>query len=370
MEVREFTNKFIRPASKIMEENQCISRELISQFAEKGFLGVTLPKKYGGMELDSLTYGLFIEEIGKACCAMRTLVTVQTSLIGETISKYGNEEQKELWLPEIISGKKIGAFALTEPEIGSDAKNIETKYIKNSDQFIINGKKKWISFGEIADFYVVIANCEGVKTAFLVDRESEGIQVSPIKGMLAGRATHIAEIQFNNVKVTRDRILGEEGAGFSFIVSAALDSGRYCVAWGAMGIAQEALECMVRYSRNRKQFNQKLHSHQLIQGIIGDAVTEIHAARAFCLHAGQLREQNHLESTSETSMAKYFTSKMAMKIAQDAVQLYGGNGCYSEFPVERLFREAKILEIIEGSSQIQQILASQYALRKYYTKST
>ena len=203
-------------------------------------------------------------------------------------------------------------------------------------------------------------------TAFLVDRECEGITTTPIRGLLASRAAHIAEIEFNNVKVPKENILGKEGNGFTYIVNTALHFGRYSVAWGGLAIAQESLEAMVAYSRNRKQFGEKIYTFQLIQGMIGDAVTKIHAARALCLNAGKLRKEKHNDAVLETTIAKYFTSTIANQISSDAVQMHGGNGCYNKYPVERLFREAKILEIVEGTSQIQQQIIASFGLRRYF----
>jgi hypothetical protein len=264
------------------------------------------------------------------------------------------------------SGEKIGVFALSEPDFGSDARGIQTSYEKRGSRFILDGRKKWISFGDIADFFVVIAAGEQGITAFIVERDFAGVRSKPIKGMLAGRASHIAELSFKSVEVPEKNILGRLGAGFSYIVGSALDHGRYCVAWGGVAIAQEALEAMVRYARERNQFGKKIYHFQLIQGIIGDTVTRTHAARALCLKAGELRRDKDPHAITETTIAKYFASKVAMEAARDAVQIHGANGCTTRFPAERLYREAKILEIIEGTNQIQQELIAKYGLRRYF----
>ncbi len=229
-------------------------------------------------------------------------------------------------------------------------------------------KKKWISFGDIADFYIVVASNGNKVSAFIVERNNGGVTSTPMKGLLAGKAAHIAEIDFCNAEVPEENVLGGIGNGFSFIVNNALDHGRYSIAWAGVAIAQAALEEMVTYARKREQFGKKLHNFQIIKGIIADAATEIHAARSLCINAGTSRRDKKEDATILTTMAKYFSSKVAMKVTIDAIQVHGGNGCYNKYPVERLFREAKILEIIEGTSQIQQELISHYSLKKYFRR--
>jgi alkylation response protein AidB-like acyl-CoA dehydrogenase len=287
-------------------------------------------------------------------------------LVGESLLKWGSNDQKKKWLFPMASGKKISAFALSEPEIGSDASKVQTSYVESGNKFIINGKKKWISFGDIADIFLVIASNKGIITAFILERDFSGIKTKKMQGLLAGKASHIAEIIFDNVEVPKENVLGKIGAGFSFITNTALDHGRYSIAWAGVAIAQAAIEEMVMYSRTRNQFGKKLHEFQLIRGKIADSITNVNAARALCLKAGELRKNNDDEAEIYTTMAKHFSSKIAMSVAAEAVQIHGGNGCYDKFPVERLFREAKILEIIEGTTEIQQEIISAYGLRKYY----
>lgn len=366
-EARLFAEKEIAPYASKFEIEEAIPQYLIDKLALKGYLAASIPQQYGGLGLDAVYYGLFTEEIGKACCSTRSLITVHDSLVGETILRWGTEEQKNKWLPLLATGKIISAFCLTEPDIGTDASNIQTTYIKSDNKVIINGKKRWITFGDKADLFLVVArNDKGIST-FLVER-NHGIKTQRISGMLAGRAAFIADVELDNVEIPEGNLLGKEGTGFAYVVNTALDHGRYSIAWSGVAIAQAALEEMVTYSRKREQFGQKIHNFQLIRGMIGDAITKIHAARALCLRAGEMRVVNHQDALIETSIAKYFSSKIAMEIAIDAVQVHGGNGCCNKYPVERLFREAKILEIIEGTSQVQQEIISKYGLRRYYRK--
>lgn len=368
-EARDFANLEIRPLSNEFEKNEGISREVINKLAAKRYLAASFPAQYGGLELDPVYYGLFNEEIGKACPSTRSLLTVHTSLVGETLLRWGNESQKDKWIPLMAKGEVIAAFALSEPLIGSDAKNIQTSFIKNGDKFVINGTKKWITFGHLADIFIVIAAADnGRSTAFLVQRQFPGVKTSPVKGLMAGRASYIAEIELNNVEVPAENVIGKVDYGFEYVVSTALDHGRYSVAWAGVSIAQEALEAMVTYSRTRKQFGEKIRSFQLIRGMIGDAVTKVHAARSICLRAGELRKHKDPDYMTETTIAKYFTSKVAVEVANDALQVHGANGFTDNYVVERLYREAKVLEIIEGSSQIQQEIIASYGLKKYYQR--
>ncbi|MCP4396319.1 MAG: acyl-CoA dehydrogenase [bacterium] len=369
-DVKQFVDTEVRPFAAEFEANEALPRELIDKMAAKGYLAATFPEEYGGLALDPIYYGLLTEEIGKGCSSTRGLLTVHTSLVGETLLRWGTDEQKNRWLPLMAKGQKLAAFALTEPDVGTDAKSVQTSYRQEGERFIINGSKKWISFGDIADIFLIVASQEGKVTAFLVERECEGLKTSPIKGLLAGRAAHIAEIELHDVAVPEESIVGKRGSGFEYVVATALDHGRYSIAWAGTALCQAAIEAMVTYSRKRSQFGQKIYNFQLIKGMIADAITQTHAARALCLRAGELRKIHHEDALIETTAAKYFTSKAAMKIATDAVQIHGGNGCYNAYPVERLFREAKVLEIIEGTSQVQQEMLSRYGLRKYYRASS
>jgi alkylation response protein AidB-like acyl-CoA dehydrogenase len=364
-QAKVFAEKEIRPYAGEWDDKEALPKSLVKRLAEKKFLTASIPTKYGGLGLDPLHYGRFVEQIGKACSSTRTLITVHGSLVGETILRWGTQEQKDRWLGEMSSGNKIGAFALSEPDVGSDAQNIQTAYNKKGRCFILDGRKKWISFGQIADFFLTIATGEQGTTAFLVERDFDGVRIKPIKGLLAARASHVAEVSLTSVAVPEENMVGRLGTGFSYIAGTALDHGRYCVAWGGLAIAQEALEAMVRYARERSQFDRKIYSFQLIRGMIGDAVAKTHAARALCEKAGEMRKSDNPEAITQTAIAKYFASTVAMDVAADAVQIHGAAGCTNLFPVERLYREAKILEIIEGTSQIQQELIANFGLRHY-----
>lgn len=365
----KFAEKDLKPFAASFDEKGVLKKSLIQKLSKKGYLGATFPESLGGLELDQVNYGLLTEELGKACNNTRSLLTVQVSLVGESIIKWGSKEQINRWIPEMIKGSKIAAFALTEPNHGSDAHSIETIYIKDGNNFILNGYKKWISFAAIADIFLVFARNNESITAFIVDKEMQGVSIRPMTGLLGSRASHVAEIELNNVRVPTENVIGEIGSGFKDVATFALDNGRYSVAWAGVSLSQAALEAMVSYSRNRSQFGEKLRSFQMIKQLIGDGVTNTHAARALCLKAGKSRDQKDSNAQIETSIAKYFCSKVATEVTSNALQVHGGNGCYNKFPVERYFRDAKILEIIEGTSQIQAQIIASYGIQNYFIRN-
>jgi alkylation response protein AidB-like acyl-CoA dehydrogenase len=366
-EVTKFAHDRLRKETGRFDEEEGIPISLIHELGKKGYLGASLPKEYGGMGLDPVMFGLFLEQVGKACSTVRTLLTVHTSIVGQTLLRWGKPGQKKHWLPKLASGEAIGAFALSEPAAGSDARGTTTSYRKEGEKYIISGRKKWISFGDIADVLLLIAASEEHgTTAFLVERDMKGVKTVPIKGMMAGRATYMADIFLDNVEVPAENMVGKEGAGFDYIVNTALDHGRYSVAWAGVAIAQEALDAMVSYAHSREQYGKKIAEFQLVQRMIADAITQASAARTFCLRAGELRKEQSPDALAATAMAKYFCSGVAVKVTNDAVQVHGANGFSPDYAVERLYREAKALEIIEGSSEIQQQLIAKLCSRDYF----
>ena len=363
---RAFVKAEIAPYVCSFETQQAIPKALIKKMAKHGFLTPTMPLELGGLALDPVYYGSFLEIFGKVCMGSRSLLTVHNSLVSEVLLRFGTETQKTQWLGKLISGEMIGAFALSEPDVGSDSKNLHTTWRKDGNAYVIDGVKKWITLGGLADLFIVIAQNNGHQTAFLIEVKYKGIKVKKIQGLMAAKTTFLSEIHFNKVVVTDENILGKLNSAHHYVVSMALDHGRYDIAWAGVAIAQAALEAMVLYSRKRSQFSKKLREFQLIRGIIADAVTKVHAARAICIRAGELRRMKDDRAIIETTIAKYFSSKVAVEVANDAVQVHGGNGFIDQYPVERLYREAKVLEIIEGTSQIQQEIIANYGLSAYW----
>ncbi|MEH2030407.1 MAG: acyl-CoA dehydrogenase family protein [Nostoc sp.] len=361
---RAFVNEEICPSAGEWDRKEFTPPELIKKIAECGFLAAILPQEYGGKGMDMITYGILNEEIGRGCSSVRSLLTVH-NMVAYALCKWGNKSQKEYWLPKFASGEIIAAFALSEPHVGSDAKSVETTATLAGDAYILNGQKKWITYGQIADVFLIFAKCEGKPTAFLVAKNSPGLSVKPMSGILGVRASMSAELLFNNCHVSSENLVGKLGFGFSYIASSALDYGRYSVASGCVGIAQACLEACIKYTNERKQFGVYLKEHQLIRQMITQMITKVKAARLLCYQAGYLKDINDPNSITETAIAKYFASTVATKIANDAVQIHGGNGCSSEYPVERYLRDSKIMEIIEGSTQIQEITIAESGYQDY-----
>lgn len=361
-EFREFIKTELLDQANGYDKEGFIPQSLIDKLATAGYLGATLPVEYGGRGMDQLSYGILNEEIGRACSSTRSLITVHSSLTAETILRWGTKEQKDKWLPLLASGKKIAAFGLSEPETGSDAQNITTAYVETDKGFVINGVKKWITFGQIADVFVIIAKNEKGISAFLIDRETPGLEVKPLSGILGTRASMLAEIHLINCEVPKENLLGKKELGFMQIVNTALDNGRYSVACGSLGIARACLEDSIKYSKSRKQFGSLLKEHQLIKQKIANMITEVKAATLLCYNAGYLRDKKDPDAFIQTSVAKYFASVTANRAASEAVQLHGALGCHDSLSVQRYFRDAKVMEIIEGSSEIQQIMIANQGL--------
>jgi alkylation response protein AidB-like acyl-CoA dehydrogenase len=364
-EAAEFARTVLAPRARENDEKGVFPPDVLSQMRERGYLGATLPQEHGGLGLDPVAYGLLVAAIEKGDCSASRLLTVHLALVAEAILKCGSENQIRKWIPRIARGETICAFGLTEPEYGSDAAGIQTAYTVHGNDFRINGRKRWITFSGIADLLLVMARNGDAVSAFLVERDSEGVTIEPQKGLMAGRACHICEIVLNDVVVGKEHLIGQAGQGFTYVANTALDHGRYSIAWGGVGLAEAALDAMVTYARKRKQFGQNIGSFQLIREMIAEAVVGVYAATSLCWRAGEMRRSAASEAIIETTIAKHFSAGVAFRIACDAVQVHGGNGCSSEYPVERYMREAKVLEIIEGTSQIQQMVISMHGLRRF-----
>lgn len=350
-EVRAFVESEIAPHAGQWDREESTPRALINQLAERGWLGSMVPAEHGGKGLDMISYGVLTEEIGRGCSSIRSLLTVH-DMVCRGILRWGSSPQKESWLPRLARGEILGAFALSEPNAGSDAMGIETTAVEMDGGFALDGSKKWITYGQIADLFLLFAKLDGKPTAFLVERETPGLTVTPLRGILGTRASMLAELKLEGARTSS--MVGRPGFGVSHVMGAALDQGRYSVACGSVGIAQACLEASLAYARERQQFGQPLFEHQLVRAMLSDMTANVRAARLLCMRAGWLRDTGDPGAIAETSVAKYFASTIANRAAADAVQIHGGNGCHDDFPVSRWFRDAKVMEIIEGSTQIQQ----------------
>lgn len=362
-EVRAFTEAEIKPYAEQWDQEEAISEDIIRKMAQKGYLGMTVPVEFGGLGLDSTHYAILNEELGRTCSSVRSLVTVHSSLVSETMARWGTKDQKSHWLPLLTSGKVIAAYALSEPEVGSDAKSVQSSYREEDDSYVLNGVKKWITFGARADLFVAVArNGEHVST-FLVESKTPGVEIVPIKGVLGTSASMLAEIRMNEVKIPKQNLFGMKGMGFIQITNTALDNGRFSVATGALGIALASLEYSISYANIRHTFGVPIGDHQLIKKKIADMTVAVKSARLLCYHAATVRDRKDPSTYVHTTLAKYHASQAATMAATEAVQIHGAAGCISTHPVQRLFRDARIMEIIEGTSEIQQLLLSNYALK-------
>ncbi len=356
---RDFTDREIVPRARENDRNERFDTELVQEIAEMGYLGAIVPEEYGGRGLDYRSYGLIVEEIGRGDSAMRTVVSVVTSLVCSSIVRWGDEEQKRRWLPQLCSGEALGCFGLTEPDTGSDAANLKTRAERVDGGWRISGQKQWISLGNYAGLALVFAQTDpelkhrGI-ACFLVPTDAEGFSSSEIHGKLGLRGSDTAELSLDGVEVPADGLLGEVGDGFKIAMSA-LDSGRYSVAAGCVGICQGCVEASVAYAKERRQFDRPIASFQLVQEMLADMAVQTEAARGLVWRAGWLKDTGR-PSTTETSIAKLYATEAAVRCADTAIQVHGGSGYVDDYPVERYLRDARVTTLYEGTSQIQKLI--------------
>jgi alkylation response protein AidB-like acyl-CoA dehydrogenase len=356
---REFTDREIVERSRENARNHHFDLEIVKKLAEQGYLGAIVPQQYGGAGLDYVSYGLVVEEIGRGDSAVRTVISVQTSLVCSAILKWGTEEQKTRYLPKLCSGEWLGCFGLTEPDTGSDAANQRTRATKTDAGWLINGAKMWISMGDYARLALVFAQTDpalGHKGigCFLVDTDQAGFKPQPIEHKMGLHASDTASIALEDVEVAEDGLLGQIGDGFRVAMSA-LDSGRYSVAAGCVGICQGCVEESVSYAKEREQFGRPIASFQLIQAMIADMVLKTEASRMLVYRAGWLKDKGR-PNTLETSVAKLHATEAAVECANTAIQVHGGAGYVDDHPVERYFRDVRVTTLYEGTSQIQKLI--------------
>lgn len=363
--VRAFAEREIAPKAAENDRACRFDWDIAKKIFHEGFLGCPIPEKYGGLGQDYISYGLMTEEINRICSSTRTLFSVQTSLVALTILRWGTEEQKQKYLPGLCNGEIIGCYGLTEPDAGSDAGNQQTRAKKDGNDYLLSGQKIWISCGTIATVAIIFATVDpalkhkGI-SCFIVDTKTPGFSAQAIKGKLGLRASDTASLFLDNVRVPEGNILGRVGEGFKVAMSA-LDNGRFSVAAGATGLVQACIDASTQYAMQRKTFGKPIGEHQQVQAMIADMVTECEAGRLLYLRAASLKDKG-VRNTRETSLAKYFCGEAANKAAHNAVQIFGGYGYSDEYPVERYFRDAKVLNIYEGTREIQRLIIAQDAL--------
>jgi butyryl-CoA dehydrogenase len=356
---RAFTDNEVVERARENDRNEHFDLELVRKIADQGYLGAIVPQEYGGAGLDYLSYGLIVEEIGRGDSAMRTVVSVQTSLVCSGIVRWGTEEQKRRYLPKLCTGEWLGCFGLTEPDTGSDAANQRTRARKTEGGWVINGAKMWISMGNVAELALIFAQTDPEKghkglACFLVETDQPGFQPQPIHHKLGLRGSDTAAISLNDVEVSDDQMLGQVGDGFKVAMSN-LDSGRYSVAAGCVGICQGCVDASVDYAKERLQFGRPIASFQMVQGMLADMKVETDAARMLVWRAGYLKDQGK-PNTTETSIAKLYATEAANRCATTAIQVFGGAGYVDDHPVERYFRDVRVTTLYEGTSQIQKLI--------------
>jgi len=364
---REFARQELEPRAQALDETMEFPRDAIQKMAQLGFMGISIPKEYGGAGLDTISYTLIIEELAKACASTAIIVAVHNSVCAYPIHLLGTEKQKQNYLIPLAQGKKLGAFALTEPNAGSDPASMETTAELKGKHYVLNGTKIFITSGSSADIVIVMASTDRAKrsrgiTSFIVEKGTKGFYVGTKENKLGIRGSDTCELIFENCAVPAENVLGSPGDG---LVSAltTLDTGRIGVGAQALGVAQGAMEESIKYSMERKQFGRPIGDFQAIQWMIADMATEIAAARFLVQRAAWLKDQGK-PFTLESSMAKLYASEVAMRAATKAIQIHGGYGCMKDYKVERYFRDAKVIEIYEGTSEIQRLIIARNVIGK------
>jgi butyryl-CoA dehydrogenase len=356
---RDFTQREIIPIANDNARRHHYDAELVAKIAAQGYLGAIVPEEYGGAGLDYLTYGQVVEQVGAGDSAMRTVISVQTSLVCSSILRFGTEEQKHHYLPKLCSGEWIGCFGLTEPDTGSDAGNQRTKAVKVDGGWQINGAKMWISMGNVADVAMIFAQTDPEKGSkglgcFLVDTTQDGFQPTEIHGKMGLHGSDTAAISLDDVFCPDDAVLGDIGKGLNIALSS-LESGRYSVASGCVGICQAALDHSIQYAQERQQFGRPIASFQLVQAMLAEMKLRTDAARMLTWRSGWLKDC-HQPNTLETSVAKLYATEAAQWVTNEAIQVHGGSGYVDDFPVERMFRDSRVTTLYEGTSQIQKLI--------------
>jgi alkylation response protein AidB-like acyl-CoA dehydrogenase len=362
---RDFANDVLKPGVIDRDEHQKFPTEEIKQMGELGFMGMMVDPKYGGGGMDCVSYVLAMEEISKIDASCSVVMSVNNSLVCWGLETFGTEEQKQKYLIPLAKGEIIGGFCLSEPEAGSDATSQKTTAIDKGDHYLVNGTKNWITNGNSASVFLVIAQTDISKghkgiNALIIEKGAPGFVVGPKENKLGIRGSDTHSLMFTDVKVPKENRIGEDGFGFKFAMQV-LSGGRIGIASQALGIASGAYELALAYSKERKAFGKTINQHQIIQFKLADMATEIEAARLLCIKAAWMKDQ-HMNFDTASAMAKVFASKVAMETTVEAVQIHGGYGFVKEYHVERLMRDAKITQIYEGTTEVQKIVISRALL--------
>ncbi|MEE1803260.1 MULTISPECIES: acyl-CoA dehydrogenase family protein [unclassified Streptomyces] len=362
-EVRAFVDTEIVPYADTWDQDERLPAPLPARMGELGLWAPFLPPDAGGSGARWSALGLLHEEIGRGCSSVRSFLTVHT-MVTWTVHRWGSDAQRDRWLPRLATGELLGAFCLTEPDSGSDAAAPGTVATPAGSGWVINGEKKWMTAGQAAGLLLVFAQTETGMSAFLVDAGAPGVEITPIRGVMGTRASMLATIVLRDVRVGPDALIGPPGWAAGTVMTGALDLGRYSVACGSVGVVQACLDACVAYTSERRVRDGLLSELQLIRRKISDMVVNVRAARLLCAEAGRLKDADDPATIMATWVAKYHASTAATAAASDAVQIHGANGFTADYPAARLFRDSKVAEIIEGSTELQQITIAGEAYRE------
>ena len=371
----EFSEKEVKPLAQEVDETEKFPRETVEKMAKAGFLGIPVPKELGGQGCDVLTYAMCVEELSKVCGTTGVIVSAHTSLCVDPIVTFGTPEQKAKYVPDLASGKKLGAFGLTEPGAGTDAQGQQTKAVLDGDEWVLNGSKCFITNGKEADVYIVIAVTGTVEkrgklmkeiSAFIVEKGTPGFTFGTKEKKMGIRGSSTYELIFQDCRIPKDALLGQKGKGFN-IAMHTLDGGRIGIAAQALGLAEGALERTIAYVQERKQFGRAIGAFQNTQFQLADMATKVEAAKMLVYKAARAKDQYNADGKTsysvEAAMAKLYAAEVAMEVTTKAVQLHGGYGYIREYDVERMMRDAKITEIYEGTSEVQRMVISANLLK-------
>jgi alkylation response protein AidB-like acyl-CoA dehydrogenase len=354
-EFREFVARHVAPFAAEWDRTEKVPGAMVKLIADAGFLGSMLPVKFGGQGWDTVTFGLLNEAFGRASVALTDLLTVQ-AMVSMSLLKWGSDEQKSRWLPPLARGEIIGAFALTEPGGGSDLQSLQTRFTESDGSYRLSGQKTWISYGQTADVFLVIGCVGSLPLACLVPRESDGVKIEPISGMLGYRAAGLARITFTDVGIPAANVIGKPGVALSYIAPVGLQYGRISTACSALGLLRGCFEEATARAAARKAGSGTVGDLGMIRSMLARMGTDLHAAALLCLAACRATDEHLPEAFTKALMAKYFSSRAAVRAADDAVQIWGAAGCHEDAPVARYYRDAKLLEILEGTTQIHEEL--------------
>lgn len=364
---RGFAEKKLKPRAEEFDAESKMDMGLIKEMGELGLLGIALPEEHGGGGMDTVSYMITVEELSRGCPSHAAVLALHNSLYGDPIVRFGTEAQKKKYLPGVCRGDQIGAFALSEPGAGSDAAALSTTYVKKDDGFVINGTKTFITMGALADSVIVFATSKrgsGPKgiTAFLVDKKTDGFGIGTIEKKMGFKASPTTEMIFNDCFIPEKNMLGEEGKGFNIAMST-LDGGRISAGALAVGISQAAFDIALRYSKEREQFGKPISAFQAIKFHLADMSTMIESARLQVYRAAWLKDQGR-PYTLQSAQAKVYASEISSQVTHKAIQILGGYGCMREYHVERMYRDARITELFEGTSEIQRLVIARQLLKE------